>query len=863
MPKSAIREVLESINPFKKKKKVDPLKADPKTVDAEALSIGGEVITLYRRAAGAGLTLGGQLVQRRDAIVDLANAKDYAEARKLLAAYRSDVEASIAVKEDAALYADLPGMTDEEREHARQLRLSIAEDIDALKLDEAADAVAQLGEVCAGAQMRADLGLERVAEILRGEIDVKLPEGHLPKEKKEVETLQALALKALDGDLSAAKIEQARKLAKPVFSAVDAIERRLEVTTADPDVLYERLKLRLNDIVNYPAEYRSAAIRKAGNAVENANRDAQLKLADFKRAAKGSARDTAAQAATAAISTLRQKIDAAAPLLGAHDDQVRKYFASLKKMTPQIQVADTLPEVDSGTPTAWAAERQAYDVSRQAVVTLQNGGKFREANVELANCARLMKALLDKRRASIDTDIGGAGDDTAAMAVVADLKTKGLLKILTAKQQLDLLRKIPPSPDPDNDDTNNQSRYAVFANPAMDETFVQEEQKVLKDVVKLLRGDDGKTSTPESRKAKQEWEENEKNWAAWAGKDPKQPGAEDIPKLQGIFQKIANLQFKQLMKLSGLDPEHPPVGFPDPAVTVNVGPKNNPNLFADTTPVFPAVITMNSQHRMFGDFKEMMDTILHENAHAWQNMIVAQFKGDAPFTPQDQAKVKGGTALPAMKVQAELFAENDKTYTNTGEAYRHEPLEEQAWTFGGKSSQALLVPPPLRSFDSSKGLKNKLWIVGSMSRSASARIRLNQRHGIYVDEWEGESAADKKLSLEGVHGVSPATRLVVEAVIDEYTLELDLDASGLRGRMVSKTEVQQEMAELAKTRHPGKQLDQLSKSERKALFDDVLIQEDWEASGSEDDQTAVVRAKDEVDVEHARLVLDESVAKLG
>jgi hypothetical protein len=857
MPKSAIREVLESINPFKKKKKkVDPLRADPTTVDGEAMGIGGEVITLYRRAAGAGLSLNGKLTERRDAIVDLANAKDYAGARKLLVAYRADVDGSVAVKEDAALYADLPGMTDEEREHARQLRLSIAEDIDALKLDEAADAVEQLGEVCAGAQMRADLGLERVAEILRGEINVKLPEETLPKEKKEIETLQALALKALDGDLTDAKIEQARKLAKPVFSAVDAIERRLEVTSADPGVLYERLKLRLNDIVNYPAEYRSAAIRKATLAVENANRDAQLKLADFTRAAKGSAKDTAAKAATAAISVLRQKIDTAAPLLAAHDGEVRKYFASLKKMTPQIQVADTLPEVDNGSDTPWKAERQAYDVSRQAVVVLQDAGKFREANVELANCANLMKALLDKRRSSIDTEVTGANNAVKAKTLVTALKNKGLLKILTAQQQLDLLRKLPAG------DVNNPARFELFANGAMDEAFVKEEQKVLKAIVKELRGDDGKHSTPESRQAKQEWEDNEKNWAAWTGNDPKQPTAKDIPRLEGIFQKIAEKQFKQLIKLCGLDPDALPQNFPDPPVSVRVVTLA-PSTFGETSTGFPATITINSAHRMFGDYKEMMDTILHENAHAWQMMIIRQFAGVAPFGPQEQAKVKGPTALPAMKVQAELFAQNLQSYASSGDPYRHEPLEEQAWTMGGKSSQALLVPPPKRSFDSSKGLKNKFWVVSSMSRGANARVRLTERHGIYVDEWEGERAKDKKLTLEGVTGLSPATRLVVEKVIDEYTLELDLDASTLRGRMVSKTEVQQEMVALAAELYPDKAFIRLGKSERKAVFDELLVREEWEASGSQDDQTAVVRAKDEVDVEHARLVLDESVAKLA
>lgn len=857
MGKSAIREVLESINPFKKKKKkVNPMVADVQTVDFEALGLGGETIQAFRRATGARITLAGKLVERRDAIVDLIDAKNYAQARELLSAFSGDIKACIAIQEDAALYADTPGMTDEEREHARQLRLSIAEDIGAMKLDEAADEVEQLGAVCAGVQMRADLGLERVAQILRDEINAPVPEGALPKETKEIEGLQAAALKAMDGELTAEKIEAARKLAKPVFSAIEAVERRLEVTTADPTVLYERLKLRLDDITRYPAEYQSAAMRKAAQAVDTARMQAQLRLADFSRASGEPARSQAAKVATAAISTLRQKIDTALPLLREHDEEVRKYFATLKRLTPQIQVADTLPEVDNGSDTPWKAERQAYDVSRDAVVALQDAGKFREANIELGSCARLMKALLDKRRASIDTQVSGAADEGQARGVVDDLKNQGLLKILTAKQQLALLRKMPAS------GTNRAARFELFANGAMDEDFVEEQQKVLKNIITRLRGDDGKNATPESLAAKKAWKKNEDNWAAWTGTDPKQPGAKDIPKVQGIFQKIAEMQFKELIKLSGLDPDNLPLNFPDPPVNVRVVTLNA-STFGSTSTDFPATIKINSAHRMFGDYKEMMDTILHENAHAWQMMIIKQFKGEGPFGPQEQAKVKGGTALPAMKVQAELFAENLTSYAGSGDPYRHEPLEEHAWTMGGKSSQALLVPPPKRSFDSSKGLKNKFWVVSSMSRSATARVRLTERHGIYVAEWEGERAKDKKLTLEGVPGLSPTTRLVVDEVIDEFTLQLTYNASGLRGRMVSKTEVEQEMIALAKTRHPDKKLAELTKTERKAVFNELLNQEDWEASDGEDDQTAVVRAKDEVDVEHARLVLDESVDKLS
>ncbi|MGM9485104.1 hypothetical protein ACS5PN_28200 [Roseateles sp. NT4] len=852
MPKTALREVLESLNPFKKKK------ARPSTVDSDALSIGGEAVTLYRRGTAAGVSLGGALVDRRDEINDQAIAKHYDEARRLLDSYREDIEASIAVKEDAALYVDAPGMTDEEREHARMLRLSIAEDIDAMKLDEAADEVDQLSAVCARAQMREDLGLDRAADILRGEINADLPEEATPQEMKEVETLRGLALKAMDGDLTAAKIEQARKLAKPMHDAIEAIERRLEVTAADPAVLYDRLKLRVDDVVNYPPEYQSSVIRAAVRAVDEARGRVETRLDAFAKAAKGDARDKAAKSATEAVGVLRQKIAATAPSLRAHDDEVRKYFASLKRMTPQIQVADTLPEDDgSGGDTDWKAERQAYDASRQRVVKLQDGGKFREANVELANCARLMKALLDKRREAIDNDIGGAGDDDQARQVVEDLKAEGLLEILTAKQQLALVKKMPP----DSDD-NLDARAAVFGNPALDEDFVKAEQKVLKDVIKMLRGNDGKDATPESIKAKQEWAENEKHWAAWAGKDPKQPKAKDISRLQAVCQKIAEQQFKELMKLAGLDPDNPPPKFPQPPVTVKLK-KLKPTEFGETTPRFPAEITINSEHRMIGDFKEMMDTILHENTHAWQMMVIAQFRGTAPFTAQHQAKLKGPTALTAMKVQAELFSENLKSYSTDDGPYRHQPVEEQAWTFGGKSATALLVPPPKRSFDSGKGLKNKLWVVTSMSRTSQATVRLADRHGIYVDEWEGEEAGDKKLTLEGVPGVSSTQRLQVQDVIDEYTLLVDLDASGLLGRRIPKAEVEQEMAALARKQYKKKQLSELTAEQRKAVFKAVLEKKNWEAGGDKGQQTDEVRSTDEVEVERGRLVLDESVAKLS
>ena len=206
--------------------KVNLLTADPKTVDTEAMVIGGDAVTIFRRAAAAGVTLDGRLVERRDVISDLAVGKNYDLARTQLESYREEVDASIALKEDAALFIDPPGMTVEEIQHAALLRLSIQQDIDGLKLRQAADEIDQLSAVIAGAQMRADLGLDRVAEILRGQIETKPPEGALPTEKTEIEKLQGLALAAMaTPPLTADKIAAARALNRNVQDAIEAAER--------------------------------------------------------------------------------------------------------------------------------------------------------------------------------------------------------------------------------------------------------------------------------------------------------------------------------------------------------------------------------------------------------------------------------------------------------------------------------------------------------------------------------------------------------------------------------------------------------------------------------------------------------------
>jgi DNA-directed RNA polymerase subunit RPC12/RpoP len=472
----------------------------------------------------------------------------------------------------------------------------------------------------------------------------------------------------------------------------------------------------------------------------------------------------------------------------------------------------------------------------------------------------------------------------------------------------------------------------------MDPTFVEKDKKTRKAVVQKLRsaivvvckacknvmteaafksnGDKctankGTPCDPTQIGRESELAYAEENWADWAKNDPDKVTAfltrilkeqcktmgHDGPPLYYCQDCGKRFEPAQLVTPGNKCPDCNSTNLlgPDTVKVVlaqgGVDPGLDPGDYADATPTVPALIRFNKTHAGFNDFKEVLDTILHENSHAWQNMLVEKLKKSPPFT---QADADGILNDPNLKAQAEFFLENDATYITSGvspEAYRHEPLEEQAWSFGGNASRDLLVPPAVRSFQSKRGQKNKVLFIESVKRAAKAVVRLRTRHGIYASEWEGENPQDKKVVVEGVTGLNGAT--TVRQVIDEYTLEINRDSSALprvkadhtvveaelkkRAKLVTCAACTKEMtveefdtngkkctANLATACDPTKikRVAELPNDKRNILLREIAVAKNFDATESEGMVVLRDKTSEFAEVERGRVILDESVTAM-
>lgn len=299
--------------------------------------------------------------------------------------------------------------------------------------------------------------------------------------------------------------------------------------------------------------------------------------------------------------------------------------------------------------------------------------------------------------------------------------------------------------------------------------------------------EDKRKKTREGIQQDKEYLSAQDSWATWVGDLDTHKA-----KIEAFVKRILTIQCnilghnqKGLTRPGGLRGD----SFPDLPVKVKLVTPSppNPQLYGYCEVGFPTYIVLNTTNRQFGDFKEIIDTIVHENAHAFQGMLVAKLRGEAPFTPDDRQELLDD---PDLGVQAQLFDENRRAYVQTESlggdpdveqisrmAYRHEPTEEHAWETGGTIAQSLLVPPPVESFESKKVLRSKTWMVESVTIAQSAVVKLKERHGIYVDEWRGEKAKDKKLILEHLlkGGERQTLEVRIAGVVDAQTLKLRLD----------------------------------------------------------------------------------------
>ncbi len=100
----------------------------------------------------------------------------------------------------------------------------------------------------------------------------------------------------------------------------------------------------------------------------------------------------------------------------------------------------------------------------------------------------------------------------------------------------------------------------------------------------------------------------------------------------------------------------------------------------------PAVITLNIvAEAKFDEFGDQLDTIMHENAHAYQQFLIYEKMA------KDPPKLKESD--PLYK-QALLFMENElgTGYETSGDTYNNQPLERHSWTFGPAIRNGLVGP---------------------------------------------------------------------------------------------------------------------------------------------------------------------------
>lgn len=649
---------------------------------------------------------------------------------------------------------------------------------------------------------------------------------------------------------------------------------RAVISGIHPAKRYEGLKLRVDDIRGFPAEFSSPAVKAHKKTVNQAAAKVQTRLqvlAEKEQALEDAVSPNelerldleekiqlATEAANEELEKLERKLTTAARDVGDHNTAMRKYYARLKKIKRTLDLAEASPEQESGVDTAWKAEKQAY-VQAKAAVTAEVDAPKRDYVAGLTKLDELevaVKALADKRAEALQGSIDVVTDGTSGSAhktatLVSQLaQTPGLLKALKPEQQLTLLKSlreqvffctdcdenfseadfksagyecptcnsadhlqvpaycsrdtclkpglwtpINPCTDCGNDDWHYDSsvdtakwdngedhpnralftaRAQLLAELSITPEFEAKDKQMKRDTIEEIRED------PEFLVA-------QKNWKTWAA-----DFATHQSKIEAYLNRVLAIQCRIFghsqkgLKRSRGGVEETFADVPVKVTFVTPSPAK-PGDYGACLPGFPTWIELNTTCRQFDDFKEIVDTIVHENAHAFQEMLIKKLKAEAPFTATDRDGVLNDNDL---KVQAQLFLENDESYINRGDlgtrasmrdladrAYRHEPLEEHAWGVGGTISKALLVPPPKEDFRSRKTLRSKIWQVKSATMAQETTVKLTERHGIYVDEWEGEQASDKTLYLEHLlrGGQRVSKRVRVVNVVDAKTLLLNLD----------------------------------------------------------------------------------------
>ncbi|MCB9765761.1 MAG: hypothetical protein H6739_38660 [Alphaproteobacteria bacterium] len=633
----------------------------------------------------------------------------------------------------------------------------------------------------------------------------------------------------------------------------------------DPTERYKRYVVRIDDVLDFPDNQCSAAIlqhknlvaaarqtylqraltlqQTRDNAENNQNEDLQQNLDNLAETARTNANDQ--------LDVLIQRLTQASKPLTKHRNAMVRYYAALKKLRPDITLADALPATDTQGDTRWKVQRLEYDKVRRLVKEAVDPPTRDYARgllllPELQNAIQELKAwrlkALQKDLKRVTDPETGFGRASAQLVVELS-RTPGLIRALEPEQQLALLQsmrtqliqcrdcgksfddkayKIGKQSCPFCQSVNldapaycankkcqhpglysqsnrcpkckgassliddcryNQldpsekeapgarlveARALILSEMDMTPEFKERDQQQRSQLLNILGND------PTFLEAQQSWE-------TWCRKGK-------AKEIEAFFNHVIKLQCGVMghnqtglrRKMDGLGV----VKFDDAPVKVNlIKDKENPGESGLCQDGFPTVIDINLFSNSFGSFMDQVDTVLHENTHAWQQMITKMLRMEKPYTQKDRERVLND---PALKVQAQLFLENEESYFNhsklkgehhrvlRNKAYRHQPVEEHAWTLGGKLSRSLAAPPDVQSL-ASKQKQRQVFFVESVERDEFAQVILRDKHGLREQEVDQERLSDLRVTLSGVlQGGLPRTiQVTLSEVKSEWTVDLD------------------------------------------------------------------------------------------
>ncbi|MCB9765763.1 MAG: hypothetical protein H6739_38670 [Alphaproteobacteria bacterium] len=671
------------------------------------------------------------------------------------------------------------------------------------------------------------------------------------------------------------------------------------VRMVDPTARYQRLRIRIEDILDFPDEYCSVAVLQQKTNVRDAQRTYLQREQEFIQARDNAANNqqqnqqrnldnlarTASEQANAALKLLSSALNTAVKPISTHKNLMMKYYVALKELRSDVDFADGLVRTELDSNSLWQVQLQTYSELRGQIKLLVDPpardyatalpllDALRDAITDLKS--ERVKALQKTIDLVTNPETGSAPKTCQLVMNLA--RTPGLLRVMEPEQQLALLqslrsqtilcRSCGKASGPD--DYQQTKGKCPFCNSTdLDAPMQCSNTKCQKagnfSSTNRCPGCKGQKSelctrmsgfqlhnpkekspvydlvvaratllaemelTPEFKEFDQQ---QRHNLAQTIGQDPEFLEAQrkwsdwvknkDYRTIGKFLQHLVTKQC-EVMGHTHQDLQRTVIddNLEDKVETFKKGPVkiklHRDNESKDTTgscePGYPTQIKVNIASVGLESFIDIVDTVLHENTHAWQQMITAKLRMDPPFTNKDRDEVLND---PKLARQARLFLENEKAYYHgsslrgeqtrvlNNRAYRNQPVEEHAWTVGGLVSRSLSAPPDIQSL-ASKRMQRQVFIVASVDREADAYITVRGPHGFREQEAGQESVVGLRATLTGVlrNNQSQTLQFTLAGLFDNSTFETDLDMSDYDADPQENDEVKLQGARLTIDRTP-------------------------------------------------------------